>query len=47
MGATYLILSASRLPHVEGKLDLTAVHNKTKNLSRLGHACKQEGLKLC
>jgi sugar phosphate isomerase/epimerase len=47
MGASYLILGGPRLHHVDGKLDMTAVHNTTEGLNRLGEAVQKEGLKLC
>jgi inosose dehydratase len=47
MGASHLIVSAPDVPHPDGKLDLQAVHTKTKALNRLGAAVKKDGLKLC
>jgi sugar phosphate isomerase/epimerase len=47
MGASYFIASGPRLPHMGDKLDLTAVHNTTEGLNRLGEIVKKEGLKLC
>lgn len=47
MGATYLIVSGQRLPHVEGKLDENALHTKMEALNQLGRACLEEGLRFC
>ncbi|MBV9085182.1 MAG: sugar phosphate isomerase/epimerase [Acidobacteriaceae bacterium] len=47
MGATYMIVSGRRLPHVDGKLDVDAAHRKMEALNRLGRTCREEGLKLC
>src|SRR5208282_173886 len=47
MGATYLIVGCPRLPHGDGKLDLTATHMTMEGLNRLGQIAQKEGLKLC
>ena len=47
MGAEYIIVSGRRLPHVQGKLDENAAHNKMEALNRLGQVCQKEGMNLC
>jgi sugar phosphate isomerase/epimerase len=47
MGASYLVFTSPPLPHVNGKLDLTAVRNTAAGLNRLGEIVQKEGLKLC
>jgi sugar phosphate isomerase/epimerase len=47
MGASYLAFTSPRLPHVNGKLDLTAVNNTAAGLNRLGEIVRGAGLKLC
>jgi inosose dehydratase len=45
MGATHLIMSGSRLPHVDGKLNEEAARIKAEGMNKVGEACRKEGLK--
>lgn len=47
MGATYMIVSAGRLPHSNGELDHDAARALAEGLNKLAVACKKQGLKLC
>jgi sugar phosphate isomerase/epimerase len=45
MGATHLIMSGSRLPHVDGKLNEEAARIKAEGLNKVGAVCSKEGLR--